>query len=615
MFEPVPSDPALLRVVPDFGKRYFPSGRFFPKAPQDFLRSKKADDTYRIIVMGGSSARGYPYDYNGSFSSIMRQLLKQTLPQMKVEVANLAMVAVNSYAVLDLAEKIIPYQPDLVLIYAGHNEFYGALGSGSVESLGRQRWLVKTHLKLENLRIYQFIRAAIFKAASILRSSEDSVSDNSTLMEQMAAKKQIPYGSPLFEKTYRIFAENIRETVQVLNDHNIKVAVATVTSNIMDQKPFLSVFKNKKSEKDWQQFIKESALPTKPLKTEISGHLDTFIGENPLAAAPLYYKGQWLLENGKVSEAGAALFKAKDLDALRFRAAETANSILKNICRETPAILVDVAQSYCSYSPTGIPGNNLFLEHLHPNLFGYYLMAKTFYNTLVDSGWLPQPVRPLPADSLYKELAGVTDFDEEVGAIRIQVLKSGWPFQNRAAGKLSQIQINPDNPVAKTALQFWRNEITWEEAHVKLGRYYLKKGNLKKAAGEFEALRRFSPFNPSPYLELLKIYTPLQAWQELENTARELLTLQENPLAYRSIGLACYATGRPEMAEVSLEKAKNLAPEDLITRFYLAATRLVLSKIEAAREDVDFIRSRNPHLMGLAELQSKIEAAERKKQN
>jgi len=39
------------------------------------------------------------------------------------------MAAINSYALLDMVDEVIQQSPDAVLIYTGHNEYYGALVS------------------------------------------------------------------------------------------------------------------------------------------------------------------------------------------------------------------------------------------------------------------------------------------------------------------------------------------------------------------------------------------------------------------------------------------------------------------------------------------------------
>ena len=55
--------------------------------------------------------------------------LQELLPERKVEVVNLGVAAVASFPVRKLAEQALDQlQPDLLLLYGGHNEFYGALG-------------------------------------------------------------------------------------------------------------------------------------------------------------------------------------------------------------------------------------------------------------------------------------------------------------------------------------------------------------------------------------------------------------------------------------------------------------------------------------------------------
>jgi len=47
---------------------------------------------------------------------------------------------------------ILEQRPDLILIYAGHNEYYGALGVGSMENLGTSRTIVNFVISLEKFK-------------------------------------------------------------------------------------------------------------------------------------------------------------------------------------------------------------------------------------------------------------------------------------------------------------------------------------------------------------------------------------------------------------------------------------------------------------------------------
>src|ERR1019366_9354225 len=100
-----------------------------------------------LFVMGESSAAGFPYPPNGTFARVIRDALTDVLPADTVEVVNLGMAATNSYTIADLAHDVIDQKPDAVLIYGGHNEYYGALGAGSIETLGSYPSFVRLYLR------------------------------------------------------------------------------------------------------------------------------------------------------------------------------------------------------------------------------------------------------------------------------------------------------------------------------------------------------------------------------------------------------------------------------------------------------------------------------------
>ena len=145
----------------NIGKKYFPSGDFNPTTNGDEFDIQKKENTFRVFVLGGSSAEGFPFDPMGSFSRYIRRRLELVYPNTPVEVINLGMTAVNSYTVLDLLPGVLNQKPDLILIYAGHNEYYGALGVGSEQSFGSSRLLIKLMLNLNNFKITQLVRNSI----------------------------------------------------------------------------------------------------------------------------------------------------------------------------------------------------------------------------------------------------------------------------------------------------------------------------------------------------------------------------------------------------------------------------------------------------------------------
>ena len=83
----------------------------------------KAPGTYRIFSVGGSTAYGHPWRDPVSFSGWLRLLLPKANTNKKWEVINAGGISYASYREAMLVSELIQYQPDLFLVYSGHNEF------------------------------------------------------------------------------------------------------------------------------------------------------------------------------------------------------------------------------------------------------------------------------------------------------------------------------------------------------------------------------------------------------------------------------------------------------------------------------------------------------------
>ena len=78
---------------------------------------------------------GFPYPNNISFQRMLKYQLQKTNPDKDIEIINLALTAINSYTFYDFAQELVHFEPDAIFIYGGHNEYYGALGVGSNNTL------------------------------------------------------------------------------------------------------------------------------------------------------------------------------------------------------------------------------------------------------------------------------------------------------------------------------------------------------------------------------------------------------------------------------------------------------------------------------------------------
>ncbi|WP_461453555.1 SGNH/GDSL hydrolase family protein [Mucilaginibacter sp.] len=432
---------ARYMVMNDYASdKFFSDTANATKGNHEIFAIDKAPNTFRIFVLGESTTIGYPYFHNGSFHRWLQYRLSRMYPDKNFEIINLSLTATNSYTVLDYGRQLAQYHPDAVLIYSGHNEYYGALGVGSTSYIGSNRFLVQTLLKLRTLKVVQLFNNMIKKVSGVFASHKPA--DRETLMQRMAARQHIDYNSIDYQAGIKQFDANMTELCRLLNNEKIPAFLSTVVSNEKDLPPFISA------------------------------------GTGPGSATGFYKAGQQAMEKADYATAKQDFDKARELDGLRFRAPEAINTIIRRLTTEFPEVhLVDTKKEFEQYSPHGIVGNETILEHLHPNLHGYSIMSDAFFQAMQSQHLLPDSAETqISFEQLQKEMP-VTKMDSLIGAIQITNLKTGWPFnQPIPAG------YKPDTSLSGTlASQIESAQLNWAGGMSQLYGYY-KNSNDKAGA-------------------------------------------------------------------------------------------------------------------------------------
>src|SRR4051812_35470460 len=204
-------DPKYLGVNERVATRYFTSVKTVPTPPTDLFLRVKPGRGLRIFVLGESSTAGFPYGYNGTFSRVLRDALVDVLPDDSVEVVNLGIAATTTYTLYDEVDEILDQRPDAVLIYAGHNEFYGALGAASTQRMGASPAFVRSYLSLQRrfksvLLAREVATGLGQRLAALTGSSRDT---SRSLMQQMVREELIPLDSPTYRRGVEQFRDNL----------------------------------------------------------------------------------------------------------------------------------------------------------------------------------------------------------------------------------------------------------------------------------------------------------------------------------------------------------------------------------------------------------------------
>ncbi|MDZ7764168.1 MAG: GDSL-type esterase/lipase family protein [Melioribacteraceae bacterium] len=369
---------------PDLPKKYFSGTTAIPSVIPDPFTKEKSENTIRIFVFGGSTTAGYPYPTNASFPRQIKRKLEMFYPKNKIEVVNLGVSAVNSYFIYDILPDVIQQKPDLIILYAGHNEFYGALGPASSENISASPGIVKTILYLREFKTYQLVYNFVKSISGLFSGGEDVT--RGTLMKQMIKDQEILLNSELYNDGLIQFRENISETISLCNDENIPVIVGELVSN----------------------------LKQKPLSRTHHGALKLFEDANEI------------LQEGDTSRALVLFEEAKDKDQLRFRAPEDFNKILYELEPSHNLKLVKIKKGFESNSSDKITGYDLMVDHLHPNLDGYKLMADLFYEAVDELLKVRfdknEKVSEHAIDNYLSDNFPFTRYDSTLANIKIEIL-------------------------------------------------------------------------------------------------------------------------------------------------------------------------------------------------
>ena len=511
---------AVIEINSNVGERYFnkktvPVPNLYPQT----FSAVKNDETVRIFCLGGSTTAGFPYEVTVPFPQQLQFLLQKDYPETNFEIVNLGLSAINSFTVLDWIADILRQEPDLVIIYMGHNEFYGAYGTGATISLSHNGTLTRFVLAIQRFHIIQMLKSFVNMIIP-----DHSGESSHTLMEKLIDNQSIPVDSDLRQKTYQNFSANLERILSACQNAETPVIISNLVSNLKDQPPLGKLGK------------------TDP---------------DPSNAWYHYNQGREAFEAMDSVSAYISFSKSRNLDIIPFRAPDSINAIIMAKALQYGTEYVDMNAAFRAYSPQGIPGKKLFCDHLHPNPRGYKLMANQFRLAMVGKTAFsfvnPQAVKEITP-------AFVTGLDWEIGAVRIFKLMQRWPFSN---GEADYTQYPPavNKATAQIAKDFVLKHNIWGKAHEEMADRYVQSGDLNQACSEYMVVIEMYPHKIPVYHKLIDCAKSANFWSLVEFACHKALSYtEEMGMFYYHLALSERMLGKLDLALESIQKAIN-APE------------------------------------------------------
>jgi lysophospholipase L1-like esterase len=313
LFVSAPGHPELRTTAPEKRAAFWQQSFSVPKPP----------GTLRLVAVGESSVNML----HGELQAISAHLSSRL--GRPVDLINAGGLSYGSQRLVPIVRELVDYQPDVVVLYLGNNEFEEVeqLELISLRLVGATR--AASHLALFRLLRDLWTRAHVRKLADRHRRL---LAQPKPDLVMTAGHRFTPDES---RERMRSFERNVTNMVELLTARGVKVIMGTIPSN------------------RWQ--------PQFPAQfVAVRNELGALEARGDFAAADAYSR-RLLREM-----------------AGRHQASDEENAILRRVAGEYHVPFIEFEATIEKAEPHGIPGETLFADHCHLNEQGRALWRDAF---------------------------------------------------------------------------------------------------------------------------------------------------------------------------------------------------------------------------------------------
>jgi tetratricopeptide (TPR) repeat protein len=596
---------------------------------QRFLRSKPRG-TFRVFCLGGSTTYGRPYDDQTSFARWLREFLPAADDSRQWEVVNAGGISYASYRVAALMEALARYQPDLFIVYTGHNEFLERRAYAAM--LHTPPWVRGLHARLAGLRTYAVLRRSIrARSAEIARGVEQ----RDLLPAEVDAILDRSHGLDLYHRD-QVFARRVIRHYRISLERMVAVAryagaevlLVAPAANLRDFEPFKSQHREGLSPQQreaWQGLVHRagSAFEDGDYRSSLAA-LDEAARIDDRYARLHFLRGRVLGRLGRWREARSAFVRARDEDVCPLRALTPVQRVVREVAAGERVPLVDFAEFVARRADYGIPGSDWFVDHVHPTIKGHRLLALELVDAMRERGLLNSR-----ADRLRDRVDDITDRVMEgldsrahADALRNLAKVMRWAGKTEVAARLALQAVaglpgdreahflagdacyragELDRAVAQFSLAL-EADSGYVRAQVRLAEALRDKGALRAARNYLQRAVRLEPQRAGLHVLLGDVLLQAGEVRSAEAAYRRGLELDPRSCAAHQ-GLAAVASTRDRWDDARrwLEAALEFHPADAETHQRLAAAFARLGRDREAADEFSIALLLDPDRTGCYE--------------
>lgn len=352
------------------------------------------ENVLRLYFYGASTTAGFPVP-KVSYVNQLSYQLHHLFEGKNVDVKNLGWSGFTSTMDRYSIASTFWHNPDAMIVYVSHNEFvYSDID------------VLSLHLIISKLKDSFLFRLLL--ATSRGTNKPDSIEDN----EEPIKRRRIPYRliKPYYWAKIAILKKNYRAIAQIAKSNNIPLIFITATSNIGQWSPpekpvtyFVPSKKNQADLKKVRSLLRENHLDEAEKITKY------YLEKNSKDASFLFIQGQIEEMHRNWDQARNNFEEAKEQDLLQWRANKEINDFVRSLDDGETIRVLDAEEIFKKHSPNEITGNSLFLDNVHPNIEGHYLLANSIFDLLkkdriVEKDWWEKTNNLLTLYELLKKI-------------------------------------------------------------------------------------------------------------------------------------------------------------------------------------------------------------------
>ncbi len=370
------------------------------------LKIPKPNGTLRLFCMGASTVLGFPFEREVALADWIREGIAHRHPDQPVEIYTFAQNGRNARAVATLAEELVNYEPDALIVYTGHNELH-LQNRLELAFPGKRHWTTWGR---------RFALGRLFlKPFHWIGPSAPTAGHGFESMGELSETRGEPaFPDPLRQEAERLYEQSLSRIVNAAQRARIPLILSRLVSNHRDYPPTGSVVADEHAasvadkEREIRNLLRrEQGLPEvtepngsgwlethdsngwpKPVEEVARSMLEQALEEAPDHAKLWFLAARLDLTTEDVPRAREGFEQALHLDLYPFRAPAAWRQVQDEFREEAGTFLVDATPQFLDRAPGGIPGAESFWDSVHPNWQGQALLAQACLLGLEEAGVL-----------------------------------------------------------------------------------------------------------------------------------------------------------------------------------------------------------------------------------